>query len=73
MPNIGVFTQIWVLQDFREKKLKSKKKQQMGPKIIATTETAKSSSADCRNSVATILRGQSGRKNDTTELNNVAT
>ena len=72
MPNNGLFTQIWVLQDFREKKLKSKKKQQMGQKIRTEEETTKSSSAVCCNSVAIILSGQSGRKNVATKLNNVA-
>ena len=67
MPNNGVFTQIWVLHDFREKKLKSKKKQQMGQKMRAEAEMTKSGSADCRNS------GQSGRKNVATKLNYVAT
>ena len=73
MPNIGVFSQICVLHDFREKKLKSNKKQQMGPKIRVAAEKAKLGSADCHNSVTMILNEQSSRKNVATELNNVAT
>ena len=49
------------------------KKQQIGPKIRAAAETAKSGSADCSNSVVIILSGQSGRKNVVTELNNFTT
>ena len=58
MPNYGVFTQICVLQEFRENKLKRKKKQQMGLKMRVVVDLAKASSANCRNSVATILRGK---------------
>ena len=58
MPNYGVFTQICVLQEFREKKLKSKKKQQMGLKMRAAADLVKVGSANCRNNVATILRGK---------------
>ena len=39
----------------------------------AAVETTKSVSADCHNSVATVLRGQISIKNVATMLNNVAT
>ena len=52
-----------MLQEFREKKLKSKKKQQMGLKMRAVADLAKAGSADCHNSVA-ILNGQ--QEGDTT-------
>ena len=54
MPNYGVVTQICVLQEFREKKLKSKKKQQMGLKMRAATNLAK----------AKKKRRASGRENE---------
>ena len=63
MLNYGVFTQIYFLQEFRDKKLKSKKRQQIKLKMRAAAETAKSGSADFHNSVATKLDGQSGKKN----------
>ena len=47
MPNYGAFTQICVLWEFREKKLESKKKQQMGLKIRASTDLPQEGSADC--------------------------
>ena len=47
MLNYGVFTQICVSQEFREKKLKSKKKQQMGLKMRVAIELAKAGSVDC--------------------------
>ena len=58
MSNYGLFTQICVLQEFREKKLKSKKKQQMELKMRAVANLARAGSADCRNSVTTILSNQ---------------
>ena len=73
MLNYGVLTQIYVLQEFRENKQKSKKKQQIRLKMGAAVETAKSGSADFHNGVTIILKGQSGKKNFATKLNNVAT
>ena len=58
MPNYGVFTQICVLREFREKNLKSKKKQQMGLKMRLAADLAKAGNADCHNSVTKILRGK---------------
>ena len=73
MHNYIIFTQINVLQKFREKKHKIKKKQQIKLKMKAAVELAEAQSADCSNSVATILSGKSGKNNVATKLNNVAT
>ena len=47
MSNYGIFTKIGVLQEFRENKLKSKKKQQNGLKMKAKVDLAKASNVDC--------------------------
>ena len=73
MPNYGVFTEICVLQEFKEKKLKSNKMQQIGLKIRAAADLAKAGSVECRNSVARTLRGRSGKKNVVTKFYNVTT
>ena len=58
MPNYGVFTQICVLQEFRDKKQKIKKKQQIwlknessskfGVKMRAAIKLAEAGSVECR-------------------------
>ena len=52
--------------------IKARKSNNLGQKEKAAAETAKSGSADCRNSVATILKGENGRKFFFTNLNDVA-
>ena len=58
MPNYRVFTQICVVHEFRGKKLKNKKKQQIGLKLRAVADLAKAGNADYHNSVAAVLKGK---------------